>query len=46
MKENIICKIKFDTIIKYVHLLCPNEYNSKYNNEYYLKNILKIIKIF
>ena len=30
MNENIICKLKFDIIIKYANLLCPNEYNSKY----------------
>ena len=27
---------------KYADLLCPNKYNSKYTNEYYLKNILCI----
>ena len=46
MNENIICKLKFDIIIKYANLLCPNEYNSKYNNEYYLNNILYVLNNF
>jgi hypothetical protein len=40
MDEGIISNIKFDIIIKYINLICPSEYNSKYSNEYYLKNIL------
>lgn len=46
MNEKIISDIKFDIIIKYVNLFCPNEYNSKYTNEYYLKNILYVLNNF
>ena len=42
MNENI-SKIKFDIIIKYADLLCPNIYNSKYDNSYYLTNILLVL---
>ena len=46
MIESIINNIKFDTIIKYINLICPNEYNTKYTNEYYLKNILFVLNNF
>ena len=46
MKENLIYNMKFDVIIKYIDLLCPNKYNSKYYNEYYLKNILYVLNNF
>ena len=46
MNKNIISDIKFNTILKYADLLCPNEYNSKYTNEYYLKNILYVLNNF
>lgn len=32
--------------MKYINLLCPNEYNPKYDNEYYLKNILYVLNNF
>lgn len=41
-----INNVKFDTIIKYANLLCPNEYNSKFTNEYYLKNIIYMLNNF
>jgi hypothetical protein len=46
MIHKIINDIKFNIIIKYINLLCPNEYNSKYTNEYYLKNILFVLNNF
>jgi len=46
MDEGIISNIKFDIIIKYINLICPSEYNSKYSNEYYLKNILFVLNNF
>lgn len=36
----------FDTIIKYVNILCPNKRTPKYSNEYYLTNILTLLKDF
>ena len=39
--------MKFDVIIKYIDLLCPNEYNTKYSKflesdkEYHYKTIHK-----
>ena len=38
MNKNIITNIKFDIIIKYANLICPNEY--------YLENILLVLNNF
>ena len=31
-------------ILKYANKSCPQKYNSKYNNEYYLKHIIHVLK--
>jgi hypothetical protein len=46
MNKNIITDIKFDIIIKYANLICPNEYDSQFTNEYYLENILLVLNNF
>jgi len=43
--DNLITEEKFNIILFYANLLCPNLYNSKYDNEYYLINILSILNI-
>lgn len=46
MDFNYFNKIRFDIIIKYVNLLCPSEYNSKFSNEYFLEHIFYVLKNF
>jgi len=36
---DIIKEENFDIILKYIEKICPSEYNCKYYNEYYLKNV-------
>jgi hypothetical protein len=43
--DNLITEDKFNIILFYANLLCPNLYNSKYDNEYYLINILSLLNI-
>ena len=43
--DNLITEDKFNFILFYANLLCPNLYNSKYDNEYYLINILSLLNI-
>ena len=43
--DNLITEEKFNIILFYANLLCPNLYNSKYDNKYYLINILSILNI-
>ena len=31
-------------ILKHANKICPQKYNSKYNNEYYLKHIIHVLK--
>lgn len=40
---DIIKEENFDIILKYIEKICPSEYNCKYSNEYYLKNVLMIL---
>lgn len=44
--EDFIDSYKFEIILKYADLLCPNKYNSKYDNHYYLKNIIYVLNDF
>ncbi len=46
MIESIIKSQNFDIILKYANLLCPNKYNSKYDNQYYLLNIMYMLNDF
>ena len=43
--DNLITEEIFNIILFYANLLCPNLYNSKYDNEYYLINILSLLNI-
>ena len=43
--DNLITEEKFNIILFYANLLCTNLYNSKYDNEYYLINILSLLNI-
>ena len=41
MNESIT---RIKEIIKHINILCPSEYNSQFTNEYYLENILLVLK--
>jgi len=43
--DNLITEEKFNIILFYANLLCPNLYNSKYDNEYYLGMFISCLYI-
>jgi len=42
----VLKKEHYNTILKYINILCPNKRKPKYSNEYYLKNIISMLTKF